>query len=77
MVEFDGVMSGNSEVSFVRRDAEAVYLGVGEVDCAGADAGEGFPEAVRGLLGQSGFPSGRATLRGVGWSFGVNEYRIV
>ena len=37
-VEFDGVVARRGEKAFVRGDAEAVDLRVGEVDLAGADA---------------------------------------
>lgn len=45
VVQLDRVVSGGGEVALVGRDAEAVYLRVGVWDCAGADAGQGFPEA--------------------------------
>ena len=45
VVELDIVVAGRGEEPLVRGYAEAVHLGVGVLDCAGADAGEGFPEA--------------------------------
>ncbi len=50
VVELDGVVAGGGEVALVGRDAEPVDLRVGVGDGAGADAGEGFPEAGRWLL---------------------------
>lgn len=46
VVEFDCVVACGREEAFVGGDAESIYLRVGVLDCAGADAGEGFPEAV-------------------------------
>jgi hypothetical protein len=48
VVELDRVVPRRGKVALVGRDAEAVYLRVGVGDCAGADAGEGFPETARG-----------------------------
>ena len=45
LVEFDRVVAGGGEEALVGGDAEPVYLRVGVRNCAGADAGEGFPEA--------------------------------
>lgn len=46
IVELDGMVAGGGKVAFVRGDAEAVYLRVRVGDGAGADAAEGFPEAL-------------------------------
>ena len=46
VVELDVGVGGCCQKAFVRGDAETVDLGVGVMDCAGADAGEGFPESV-------------------------------
>lgn len=48
VVEFDGMVPGGGEETLVGGDAEAIYLRIGVLDCAGADAGEGFPESVGG-----------------------------
>jgi len=45
VVEFDVVAARGGEVFLVGRDAEAVYLRFGVLDCAAADTAEGFPEA--------------------------------
>jgi hypothetical protein len=50
VVEFDCVVAGGGEVSFVGRDAEAVDLRVGVGYCARADPGQGFPKAVISLV---------------------------
>jgi hypothetical protein len=47
LVELDGVVAGGGEEALVGGDAEAVDLRIGVRDRAGADAGEGFPEADR------------------------------
>ena len=44
-VEFDRVVTGGGEEAFVWGDAEPVYLRVRVWNCAGADSGEGLPEA--------------------------------
>lgn len=44
VVELHGVVARRGEVALVGGYAEAVDLGVGVLDCAGADSGEGFPE---------------------------------
>ena len=46
VVELDVGVGGGGEETLVGGDAEAVDLGVGVLDCAGADAGEGFPEST-------------------------------
>lgn len=46
VVELYRMMAGGGEVAFVGRDTEAVYLRVWVGDGAGADAREGFPEAL-------------------------------
>jgi hypothetical protein len=38
VVKLDIVVAGCGEVAFVGGDAEAVYLGIGMLDCAGADS---------------------------------------
>ena len=45
VVEFDVFAAGGGEEALVGGNAESVYLGFGVLDCAGADSGEGFPEA--------------------------------
>ena len=45
VVELDIVVASRGEKAFIRGDAEAVDLGVRMLDCAGADAAEGLPEA--------------------------------
>ena len=45
VVEFDVVAACGGEVFLVRRDAEAVYLRFGVLDCAAADPAESFPES--------------------------------
>jgi hypothetical protein len=50
VVELDRVVAGGGEVALVGRDAETVHLRVGVGDSAGADAAEGFPETLGGLL---------------------------
>lgn len=47
VVELDVVVAGGGEEALVGGDAEAVDLGVGVLDRARADAGEGLPEADR------------------------------
>ncbi len=47
IVELDVVVARCGEETLIGGDAEAVYLGVGVLDCAGADAGEGLPESRR------------------------------
>jgi hypothetical protein len=37
--ELDVVVAGCGEEALVRRDAEAIYLAVGVLDCSGADSG--------------------------------------
>lgn len=39
------MVARRGEVALVGGYAEAVDLGVGVLDCAGADPGEGFPES--------------------------------
>lgn len=60
VVELDVVVPRGGEVALVGRDAEPVDLGVRVLDCARADAREGFPEADRVVV-----TSWRG---GVGWS---------
>lgn len=43
--ELDGMVAGGGEEALVGGDAEAVDLGVGVLDGARADTGEGFPES--------------------------------
>jgi len=45
IVELDIVVARRSEEAFIGGNAETVDLGVGMLDCARADAREGFPEA--------------------------------
>lgn len=47
VVKLDIVVSGGGEIALVGGDAETIDLGVRVLDCAGADAGKGFPEADR------------------------------
>jgi hypothetical protein len=49
VVQLDCVVAGGGKVALVGRDAQAVYLRVGMRDCAGADAGQRFPEASRSV----------------------------
>ena len=46
VVELDGVVASSGEVALVGGYAETIYLRVWVRDCAGADAAEGFPEAL-------------------------------
>lgn len=46
VVELDVGVGGSGKETLVGRDAKTVNLGVGVLDCAGADAGKGFPESV-------------------------------
>ncbi len=50
VVELDIVVAGCGKETLVGGDAEAVYLGVGVLDGAGADARESFPEADRVVI---------------------------
>lgn len=46
VVELDGMMASGGKIAFIGGYTQAVYLGVGVGDCTGADAAEGFPEAL-------------------------------